>query len=248
MAALRQTPITFRPFSPPSAKIIVSPTATLSFSGGLRLPKFTIKPTSAGRLSRRRGAVVAQMADSAAPSYASALCEVAKSNGTLEQTSADLTKIEEIFADDSVLDFFSSPVMSDETKLSLIDEIAESAGFQTHTANFLKVLVEMERMELIREILKEFETAYDRLTETELAVVTSVVKLESQHLAQIAKGVQRLTGAKNVRIKTAIDPSLVAGFTIRFGNSGSKMIDMSVKKQLQDVAAQIEMGDIQLAI
>lgn len=34
---------------------------------------------------------------------------------------------------------------------------------------------------------------YNDLTKTELAVVTSVVKLESKHLAQIAKGVQKLT-------------------------------------------------------
>ena len=38
--------------------------------------------------------------------------------------------------------------------------------------------------------------------------------------------------AKNVRIKTVIDPSLVTGFTIRYKNFGSKLIDMSVKKQL----------------
>lgn len=76
--------------------------------------------------------------------------------------------------------------------------------------------------------------------------MTSVVKLESQHLAQIAKQVQKLTGAKNVRIKTEIDPSLVAGFTVRYGNSGSKLIDLSVKKQLEEIAAELDLGDIKL--
>jgi F-type H+-transporting ATPase subunit delta len=44
-----------------------------------------------------------------------------------------------------------------------------------------------------------------------------VVKLESWHLAQITKQVQKLIGANNERIKTVIDPSLVVGFTIRCG-------------------------------
>lgn len=79
-------------------------------------------------------------------------------------------------------------------------------------------------------------------------MVTSVVKLESQHLAQIAKQVQKLTGAKNVRIKTNLDPSLVAGFTVRYGNSGSKFIDMSVKKKLEEIASQLDLGDIKLAV
>ncbi|KAJ0610181.1 putative ATPase, OSCP/delta subunit, F1F0 ATP synthase OSCP/delta subunit domain superfamily [Helianthus annuus] len=74
------------------------------------------------------------------------------------------------------------------------------------------------------------------------------IHLEEQHLAQIAKQVQKLTGAKNVRVKTVIDESLVVGFTIRYGNSGSKLIDMSVKKQLEEIATQLEIGDLSLAV
>nr|DAD49213.1 TPA_asm: hypothetical protein HUJ06_019150 [Nelumbo nucifera] len=69
----------------------------------------------------------------------------------------------------------------------------------------------MKRIGLVKDIVKEFELFYNKLTNTELAIMISVVLLESQHLAQIAKGVQRLMGAKNVRIKTVLDPSFVAG-------------------------------------
>ncbi|KAG5573263.1 hypothetical protein H5410_063029 [Solanum commersonii] len=244
MAALQQTPITFQSRSPPPTQLITGTVAKLSFSGGLKLPKLTLKLRSkrTSRRGRGGGALGAKMADSAAGSYANALADVAKSNETLEQTTADLEKIEKIFDDDAVYKFFVSPIVSEEKKRELVDEIVSSTGIQPHVANFLNILVDMKRIELIKDIVKEFEKVYNTLTDTELAVVTSVVKLESQHLAQIAKGVQRLTGAKNVRIKTVIDESLVAGFTIRYGNSGSKLIDMSVKKQLEDIAAQLEMG------
>ncbi|KAM1007363.1 hypothetical protein COP2_004072 [Malus domestica] len=69
-------------------------------------------------------------------------------------------------------------------------------------------------------------------------------QLESQHLAQIAKQVQKLTGVNNMRIKTEIDPSLVAGFTMRYGQSRSKLIDLSVKKQLEEIAVELDLGDI----
>ncbi|CAM8938383.1 unnamed protein product [Rhodiola kirilowii] len=105
----------------------------------------------------------------------------------------------------------------------------------------------MKRMDIIKDILKEFEIVYNKMTDTELAVVKSVVPLESQHLEQIAKGVQKLSGAKNVKIKTVLDPSLVAGFTIRYGSGGSKLIDMSVKKQLEEIAEQLDLSDIKLA-
>ncbi|KAK3019466.1 hypothetical protein RJ639_005150 [Escallonia herrerae] len=106
----------------------------------------------------------------------------------------------------------------------------------------------MKRIELMKDLVKEFELVYNSPTDTELVVVTLVVQLESQHLAQIAKGVQPLTGSKNVRIKTVIDPSLVAGFMIRYGNSRSKLIDMIVKKQLEGIAAQLDIGDVHLAV
>lgn len=188
------------------------------------------------------------MSATAAGSYAAALAEVAAANDTLDATSSDVEKIESVFAEAAVYEFFANPTIEIEKKLALVDEIASSSALQPHTANFLKIVVDAKRIDIINEIVKEFELVYNKLTETELAVVSSVVALEQQHLAQIAKQVQKLSGAKNVRIKTQIDPSLVAGFTVRFGNAGSKLIDLSVKKQLEEIAAQIDLGNIQLAV
>ncbi|PIN24732.1 Mitochondrial F1F0-ATP synthase, subunit OSCP/ATP5 [Handroanthus impetiginosus] len=248
-AALQQTPVTFQYRSSPSSHLQTKLTTKLFFSSNFKISKLTIKPLRHRRRGGRGGGVLgATMADTAAGSYADALADVAKSNDTLDQTYADVEKVEKIFSDEEVLRFFLNPTIGDEEKRKIVDEISKSSSLQPHVANFVNILVDMNRIDLIKEIVKEFELIYNKLTETELAVVTSVVKLESQHLAQIAKEVQKLTGAKNVRIKTAIDPSLVAGFTIRYGSSGSKLIDMSVKKQLEEIAAQLDIGDIQLAV
>lgn len=223
----------------------VSP-VNLSFSGCLRLPKLTTKITNKCR--RGGGYSGVKMADSAAGSYASALAEAASSNGTLEATAADVEKVDKLFSDRSVFNFFVSPIVSLEQKRELIDDITSSGSLQPYVCNFLNILIERKRIDLIKDIVKEFEIVYNKLTETEMAIVTSVVQLEKQHLAQIAKQVQKLTRARNVRIKTAIDESLVAGFTIRYGNAQSKLIDMSVKKQLEEIAAQLEIGDIPIPV
>ncbi|KAG6382703.1 hypothetical protein SASPL_157589 [Salvia splendens] len=81
----------------------------------------------------------------------------------------------------------------------------------------------MKRVDLIKEIAAEFELIANRLSETEVATVASVVELEPQHLAEIAKRAHKLTGPKNVKLKTVIDKSLLAGIIIRYGNSGSKL-------------------------
>lgn len=169
--------------------------------------------------------------------YATALADAAKANDTLESTCYDVEKLEKMFSDPNVLKLFVNPTVELWKKREVIDLISESLSLLPYTANFLNVLIDSNRIDLVNEIMKEFEVVYNRMTQTELAVVKSVVKLDPQHLAQIAKHLQRLTGAKNVRIRTVIDPSLIAGFTVRFGSSGSKLIDMSVKKQLEDITA-----------
>ncbi|XP_030493729.2 ATP synthase delta chain, chloroplastic [Cannabis sativa] len=232
MAALQQTPISFRSkLPPPITSAATTFPKTLSLSLTRRFPV----------LRRNIGA---RMSASAASSYAVALADLAKSNNTLEATSADVEKIDKVFSDPSVFSFFMNPTIEEEKKRKMIDELAESMNLLPHMANFLNILIDSRRIDLINDVTKEFERVYNGMTETELAVVSSVVKLESQHLAQIAKTVQKLTGAKNVRIKTVTDPSLVAGFTVRYGNSGSKLIDMSVKKQLEEIAAQLDLSDI----
>ncbi|KAK7291551.1 hypothetical protein RIF29_06789 [Crotalaria pallida] len=229
----------------------IKPILNLSLSSPTTFPSsLKLKSPSSSSLTRRpkhASSLGARMSSTAAASYALALADVAKSNDTLDATTTDIEKIEEIFSDSQVFDFFANPTIDIEKKRQVIDDIATSSSLQPHTRNFLNILVDAKRIDLIQEIAKEFEFVYNSLTDTELAIVSSVVKLESQHLAQIAKQVQKLTGAKNVRIKTVLDPSLVAGFTVRYGNSGSKLIDMSVKKQLEEIATQLDLGDIKLA-
>ncbi|KAL9257719.1 ATP synthase delta chain, chloroplastic-like protein [Drosera capensis] len=171
--------------------------------------------------------------DSAAASYATVLLELAESGNSLDATCEDIGKVEKLFSDEQVLEFFLDPTLDAEQKLALIDEIATSSGLQEGTD---------------RGFPQGFEQVYDDLTGTEVAVVSSVVELENQHLAQIAKGIQQLTGAKNIRVKTVIDYSLLAGLTIKYGKTGSNFIDISVKKQLDAIAANLESGDLQFAI
>ncbi|WOL13915.1 ATP synthase subunit delta, chloroplastic-like [Canna indica] len=249
MAALRPSPSALRASSPSYPAASAAPIS----SSLRRLPsarrrlsslKLAFPRSAPSSSSRRRGAA---MMDTAAASYANALADVAKSNGTLDETVADMEKVESLFADPAVQSFFANPTVARETKLEVVKEIAVSSELQPHTVNFLNILVDMKRIDIVGEIAKELEACYNRITGTEVAVVTSVVEIEENDLSQIAQTVKKLTGAKKVRIKTVLDPSLIAGFTIRYGPSGSKFIDMSVKKQLDEISSQLDFSNISLA-
>ncbi|WVZ73651.1 hypothetical protein U9M48_021936 [Paspalum notatum var. saurae] len=240
MAALRLASFTLHP----AAAAAASPSSaagtprSASFARAARgLPSLRLAaPRRRGDLARPRAA-----AEAAAESYASALSEVAAENGTLDKTVSDLEKLEKIFSDEAVAEFFDNPTVPREEKTKLIDEIAKSSELQPHVVNFLNVVVDNFRAGIVPQIVAEFENVYNAITGTEVATVTSVVQLESQDLAQIAQHVQKMTGAKNVRLKTQLNPDLIAGFTVQYGRDGSNLIDMSVRKQIEEIASEFEM-------
>lgn len=48
-----------------------------------------------------------------------------------------------------------------------------------------------------------------------------------------------MTGAKNIKLKPTVDKALLGGFIVSFGKDGSAAVDMSVKGQLDAIAAQL---------
>jgi ATP synthase F1 delta subunit len=74
---------------------------------------------------------------------------------------------------------------------------------------------------------------------SQVATVTSAQKLENEQQFAIAKKLQEMTGAKNIKLKPVVDPSLIGGFVVQFGKDGSGMIDLSIKGQMQQLAAQL---------
>lgn len=76
-----------------------------------------------------------------------------------------------------------------------------------------------------------------------MANVISAMTIEKPHVALIAKKIQSLCGAKNVRIKNVVDLLLIAGFIVQYGKDGSRYIHMSVKGQLDRLASQYQAAE-----
>jgi F-type H+-transporting ATPase subunit delta len=185
-----------------------------------------------------RRATVVMKTEGAAVGYASALAELAQGKDALETVNKDVERLADLLNNEELYDFLVSPVVEDEKKKSILKTLAEDAGFTIDTLSFLYLLVDKKRMLLIKDITKEFETIFNESTDTQLATVTSAVKIEQSQLSLIAKKIQSMSQAKNVRIKNVVDPSLIAGFLVKFGKDGSRFIDMSVKGQLDKLASQ----------
>lgn len=201
-----------------------------------------VAKSSAVSASPSKGVVVMK-SESAAGGYAAALAELSQSNNDLEKINKDVEGLSELLNNKELYEFLVSPVIDGDKKKSILKTVAEDAKFSEVTLSFLNLLVDKRRIELIKDVIKEFESIYNEMTDTQVANVISAVKIEKPQLALIAKKIQSLCGAKNVRIKNVVDPSLIAGFIVQYGKDGSRYIDMSVKGQLDRLASQFQAAE-----
>ncbi|XRB22617.1 F-type H+-transporting ATPase subunit delta [Pseudoscourfieldia marina] len=175
-----------------------------------------------------------------ASGYANALMEIAQANNAVEAVHNDVDNMSALLRESKdTLKFLANPVLVASKKKDVLAKIAKEAEFNAFTLNFLSLLVDKKRINAVESILEEFETLYCEVTETQVATVTSAVQLENEQQFLIAKKLQELTGAKNIKLKPEIDEDLIAGFVVRYGKDGSGMIDMSVKGRLEKLAAQM---------
>ncbi|KAG0624158.1 hypothetical protein M758_3G228300 [Ceratodon purpureus] len=209
-----------------------------SFKGNGALVAKVGKAVSGASSSGGSKGVVVMNRDSAAGGYASALAELSQANNDLEKINQDIEGLGELLNNKELYEFIVSPVVDGDKKKSILKTLAEDAKFSPTTVSFLNLMVDKKRIELIKDVVKEFEAIYNDITDTQVANVMSAVKIEKPQLALIAKKIQSLCGAKNVRIKNIVDPSLIAGFIVQYGKDGSRYIDMSVKGQLDRLASQ----------
>jgi F-type H+-transporting ATPase subunit delta len=154
-------------------------------------------------------------------------------HGDMETIAAYMT------ANPSVGTFLANPTMEAPRKKDILSTLGKEADFHPFTTNFLNLLVDKKRIGAIAAIIDEFENLYCESTDTQVATVTSAVKLENEEQFMIAKKIQEMTGAKNIKLKPEVDPSLLGGFVVTYGKDGSGYIDMSVAGQVAQMKNEV---------
>lgn len=122
-----------------------------------------------------------------------------------------------------------SPAVSTVRKRGLIERYAQTLPLARIFRNFLFVLVDRRRINLLGEIARAFDTAVDERLGLVRAEVVSAAPLSDERKSEIEAALSEVSG-RRVRCRFEIDPSLIGGITARIG---STVYDGSVRTQLQ---------------
>jgi F-type H+-transporting ATPase subunit delta len=168
---------------------------------------------------------------SAVSTYAEALFEAARDREELEGTLDDLKEFLGALEESEELSLFFYGTQIPETqKRRAIDGLTE--GMTSSMSNFLKVLIDNDRTEVLDEIVLRYEDLVkEHLGRVEVDLTTAV-ELSQEELDGVKSRLGRILHGKEVILQTHVDPELVGGAVFRFSG---RQIDGSVRGQLSSL-------------
>jgi F-type H+-transporting ATPase subunit delta len=164
--------------------------------------------------------------------YASALADVVLGGNEAREVQGELKIWDEMLqSNPSLREVFANPTVALDKKRAVLNRLIERAKPRPTTANFLKVLLQNQRLTELGEINRKFAQTLDDRAGVVAATVTTARPIASDGHEQLRGTLAALTG-KQVRIDFVTDPELIGGVVTRIG---STVYDGSVRNQLQQV-------------
>ncbi|HSV29377.1 MAG TPA: F0F1 ATP synthase subunit delta [Candidatus Omnitrophota bacterium] len=162
--------------------------------------------------------------------YATALFELAESQGALDQVAGDLKALKAMIRESADLGrLLQSPVLSRADQGKAIAAVAKEAKFTTLTANFLGLVAKNRRLFVLEGIIDAYLGRLAARRGEIAALVASAVPLSKAQLDSLTDTLKKAFGG-DVAVNTSVDPSLLGGLVVKVG---SRMVDSSLKTKLQ---------------
>ena len=177
---------------------------------------------------------MAQEANTIARPYAEAVYRLATEQGTLDGWSELLGFYAAVMSDPAVKGLTSNPQLTRARLAELMLDIGEGR-VSVEGANFIRLLVENGRLNVLPEIAAQFERLKQESQGTLAVEVATAFALDAAQVQALAEKLKAKLG-RDVSISSVEDPELVGGVRIR---AGDLVIDGSVQGQLRQLAKEL---------
>lgn len=169
--------------------------------------------------------------------YAKALLDLAQDSKALDKVESDLLSLQKILENSTELsDFFKDP-RSDSRELDdVVVSLAKKGKFNDITTNFLRVLVQNARVDIISVIVRSALAEISARRGEKTAFVKVAQDLTAKQVKAIEEQLSKSTGLK-VGVDVQVDPNILGGMILTLD---SQMIDNSVVRKLERL--KIKMG------
>ena len=166
--------------------------------------------------------------------YAEAAFELARQESALGAWSQMLRFGATIVADERVAAALDNPRLDAGAKESLLLSIAGDR-FDAQARNFIRVLVDADRVAMLPQIAVQFDALKDAAEATAKATIESAFELTDAQVAGLKAALEKRFG-KKIETSVSVNPALIGGARVTVGDA---VIDGSVQARLDAMSTQL---------
>lgn len=171
--------------------------------------------------------------------YAKAAFSYALANRSLDEWSVLLDNLAKVTLDKRVIKIIHNPTFTRSKLAEFISSFStvESTGKQpsADVTNFIKVLAEYNRLELLPEIAELFEALKLKYNKAAEVSIKSAVEMTADQQEKLGKALEKKLGVK-VNLNFSVDADLIGGIIVK---NGDLVIDGSIKGQLNKLSTKL---------
>lgn len=162
--------------------------------------------------------------------YASALFDLARDQGKLDDVAGDLAAIDAMIVGSAdMARLVRSPVISREDQGRAMGAVLEAAETGDLVRRFVGLVAKNRRLFVLRDMVAAFQTLLADHRGQATARVTSARPLTDEQVTRIKTQLAGMVD-QEVALSTDVDESLLGGLVVRIG---SRMVDSSLRTKLQ---------------
>jgi len=166
---------------------------------------------------------------SAVSTYAQALFEAAREREELEETLENLKEfVDALHESEELREFFYGVHIPEPQKRRAIDALTEDMS--TSMRNFLKVLIDNGRVEILEDLVPRYEDLVEEYQGKVEVEITTAVELSDEMLDRLKSRLGEILDGREVMLETNVNPDLLGGAVFRVGE---RQVDGSIRGQLQ---------------
>lgn len=169
--------------------------------------------------------------------YARALYDFSIQANVMHEITADFGNLEVFLVQTpDLVNYLNNPLIAKDQKIELLNKTLKKE-VNVNTLNFLNVLVERERINLLETVIKNYLDLIYALASVKVINVTVAVEMHAGLKSALLRKLEELTNAREICLVVTVDPSIIAGMIIQ---TKSQIIDFSYRNKLRLLAKHLD--------
>ncbi|HZW37365.1 MAG TPA: ATP synthase F1 subunit delta [Candidatus Deferrimicrobiaceae bacterium] len=171
--------------------------------------------------------------------YARAMLDIGREEGQVRRVLSEVERFAGLLDDAPDLrEVLEASHINRRDKQAALEGTVSQAGYLPVTMNFLRLLVDKRRMNILPQILSELRRMVEELEGIERVEVVSAAPLPETEREFLKSVLEKRTG-KRIELEETLDPAVLGGMVVKVG---STVYDGSVRTQLFQIRENLQKG------